>query len=98
LRLASALVTLPGDETVELKSELLDGLLATHLTVAVGLGNRASDVAAYRHAGLPAARILIKLPEFADEVTPHLTAGEATAVTRYTDLAAGLDAVLGPRR
>ena len=36
--------------------------------VHAAIGNRATDVAAYREAGIPADRIFMKLPGFDDEL------------------------------
>jgi phosphatidate phosphatase PAH1 len=84
LRLPPAIITLPGDDTVELKSSILASLSAFELIA--GLGNRATDVTAYTNAGLPAEQILIKLPEFSDELAADLEAGKATGFDRYAAL------------
>jgi hypothetical protein len=51
------------------------------------VGNRASDVTAYAASGLPADRIFIELPEFADEVQSLLDAREAVGFTGYDEIA-----------
>jgi hypothetical protein len=84
MRLAAPIITLPGDDTVAFKSEAIASLSAFEL--AGGFGNRASDVAAYSGAGLPADRIFIKLPEFADEVAGALSAGTITGFAQYEQL------------
>ena len=84
LRLPGAIVTLPGEDTIELKTAALASLAA--FEVEAGFGNRASDVSAYLAAGLPPERIFIKLPEFADELAAPLAAGSATGFATYGEL------------
>lgn len=83
MRLAKSWLTLPGKRTVDLKASTLDSL---NVPIAAGVGNRASDIAAYRNAGLTPDRIFINLPEFTNEVRAPLAAGEATAFDHYADL------------
>lgn len=80
LRLARAPITRPGPRTVTFKAEVLRGL---PIPIAAGIGNRASDIAAYARAGLAPSQILIHLPEFEREVRPALAAGKATAFADY---------------
>lgn len=87
LRLASSVVTIPGDRTVEFKTRMLLGL---RVRIAAGIGNRASDIAAYTAAGLAPQQIFINLPEFSDEVRDPLANGEATAFDDYRELPARL--------
>lgn len=96
LRLAPHLITLPGGDTVELKAEILAALNATGLDVEVGIGNRGSDVSAYQQAGLPGGRVLVKLPEYTDEVQGEINAGRATGFASYVDLTGAVNA-LPPR-
>lgn len=96
LRLAPHLITLPGGDTVELKARILSDLNATGLDVEVGIGNRGSDVSAYQQAGLPGDRVLVKLPEYADEVAGEIDAGRATGFASYLDLTDAVNA-LPPR-
>jgi phosphatidate phosphatase PAH1 len=84
MRLPPAIVTAPGADTVEFKTAALAALAA--FEVAAGIGNRASDVAAYTAAGLAPERIFIKLPEFSEELAPALTAGDATGFALYEEL------------
>ena len=86
LRLAESFVTLPGSDTVEFKTRAITGLTATGLSLAAGVGNRASDVSAYAAGGLGADRIFIELPEFAGEVQPLLDAHQGLGFTSYDDL------------
>lgn len=86
LRLAPSLITLPGDETVDYKAGVLSALRGAGLDVAVGIGNRASDVAAYRAAGLGGERAFVKLPEYAGELQVDLDAGRATGFAAYDAL------------
>ncbi|MBC7976293.1 MAG: hypothetical protein H7138_15080 [Myxococcales bacterium] len=86
MRLASSFLTLPGGDTVDFKSRTLAAFNDAGLEVAVGVGNRASDVSAYANAGVAADRIFIELPDYADEVVPRLEAGEAIGFTSYDAL------------
>jgi hypothetical protein len=83
LRLARAAVTQPGPKTVAFKTAVLRGL---HVPIAAGIGNRASDIAAYANAGLAPGRILIELPEFQAELRSDLAAGKATAFRDYREI------------
>jgi phosphatidate phosphatase PAH1 len=85
--LAKSFITLPGKRTVTLKTTTLTGL---GVPIAAGVGNRASDIAAYRRAGLTPDRIFVNLPEYTRELQPKLAAGEATAFDHYSDLQAAL--------
>ncbi len=85
LRLARAAITKPGPKTVAFKAEVLRGL---RIPIAAGIGNRASDIAAYARAGLSPSQILINLPEFEGEVRPALVAGRATAFDDYREVPA----------
>ncbi|HWU90149.1 MAG TPA: hypothetical protein VN253_22955 [Kofleriaceae bacterium] len=89
LRLARAAITRPGPRTVAFKTDVLRSL---RVPLAAGIGNRASDIAAYTNAGLSPRQILINLPEFAAEVRADLAAGRATAFDDYREL----PALLGP--
>jgi hypothetical protein len=85
VRLAPRLITLPGDDTVEYKTQTIERLTAG-LLLAAGVGNRASDITAYASTSLPAERIFIELPEFASEVQPLLDTGAATGFASYDEL------------
>lgn len=87
LRLARATITAPGPKTVAFKTEAMRGL---GVPVAAGIGNRASDIAAYANLGLPATHIFINLPEFATEVGDELAARKATGFDDYRELLARL--------
>ncbi len=75
---------LPGGSTVEFKAGTLANLAGFEL--AVGNGNRGSDIEAYQQAGVPG--ISIKLPEFEGEVADAIAAGEAFGFTDYAELTA----------
>lgn len=90
VRLAPDLVLRPGAATVAYKQRVV-GELAGDFDVS-GIGNRNSDIAAYRAAGLPADRIFIKLPEFGGEVGTSLRQGAAIGFGHYSDLGAALAA------
>lgn len=85
LRLAPTTIVKPGARTVAFKTGTLQAL---RIPIAAGIGNRASDIAAYANAGLPPGRILINLPEFAGEVGADLSAGKATAFDDYREVPA----------
>lgn len=85
LRLARSTITKPGPKTVAFKTNTLRAL---RVPIAIGIGNRASDIAAYGNLGLPPGRILINLPEFADEVREGLAAGKATGFDDYREVPA----------
>lgn len=86
LRLAPHLITLPGGDTVDLKAGILEELNETGLAVELGIGNRGSDVSAYQMTGLGGDRVLVKLPEYLDEVEDEIGAGRATGFDHYVDL------------
>jgi len=81
VRMPRSIITLPGEDTIEFKSDALASLGG--LTILAGFGNRATDIDAYRTAGLSPDRILIKLPEFTDEIAGELMAGGATGFELY---------------
>ena len=85
LRLAPSFVTLPGSSTVAFKS---DAMLAfgAGLEIAAGVGNRASDLAAYTNAGVAADRIFIELPDYQSEVQADLDAHKAIGFQTYDEL------------
>lgn len=83
LRLAPALVTLPGSRTIELKTRTLREL---GVPIHAGIGNRQTDIAAYTNAGVPADRIFINLPEFVDEVEADLARRLAIGFDEYREL------------
>ena len=85
VRLAPWLIVKPGARTIAYKQRVLRGLAAFELAAAVG--NRHSDVAAYRAAGVPAARIFVKLPEYSGELAPALSSGAAVGFGVYGPLA-----------
>ncbi len=84
VRMPQAIITTPGEDTVEFKSAAIESLSA--FQISAGIGNRGSDITAYTNVGLAPSRILIKLPEFTDEVAAALAAGDATGFTSYDDL------------
>jgi LNS2-like protein (lipin/Ned1/Smp2) len=85
LRLARAAVTRPGEQQQKFK---VDALRRLRVPIAAAIGNRHSDVAAYSIAGIAADRILIKLPEYTDEVREDLAAHRAIGFRDYRELAA----------
>lgn len=88
LRLSPSFVTLPGGDTVAFKAQAMAGLTAAGFELAVGIGNRATDQAAYAQAGVAADRTFLLLPEFASEDQPLIDAGKAVGFTSYAELEA----------
>ncbi|MDX2089155.1 MAG: hypothetical protein SFX73_14960 [Kofleriaceae bacterium] len=86
IHLPRSIVTIPGEDTIAFKTAALD--LVEPFELVAGIGNRATDVAAYKDAGLPPGRILIKLDEFAEELAADLAAGRATGFPSYDQLPA----------
>ena len=85
LVLGRGLFVKPGAATVAYKTRVLRAL-ARDFTIVAGVGNRASDVAAYSAAGVPASRIFIKLPEFVGEVARALHEHRAVGFAAYGSL------------
>lgn len=87
IRLGQSLVTRPGAKTVALKTEILRSL---GVPIHAALGNRRSDVLAYRAAGVPGDRIFVKLPEFERELRDILDAKQCVGFLRYEEVATRL--------
>jgi phosphatidate phosphatase PAH1 len=85
VRLAPGLIVKPGKATIAYKQRVLRALAGFEL--AAGVGNRRSDVAAYRAAGVPAERIFVKLPEYSSELGASLRGGAAVGFGTYGPLA-----------
>ncbi len=83
IRHARKLVTSPGPKTVAFKVAALRTL---GVPIHAAIGNRGTDVEAYRAAGVSADRIFIKLPGFEDEVAEELTAKRAIGFTDYASI------------
>jgi phosphatidate phosphatase PAH1 len=81
VRIASGLFVKPGAATVAFKQRVLRGLEG--FAVVAGVGNRWSDVAAYEAAGVPAAHIFVKLPEYTKELGAALRSGAAVGFGAY---------------
>jgi hypothetical protein len=84
LRLAPDRVTLPGADTVTYKTNTFIDL---GFPIFAGIGNRDSDITAYTNAGVDAAHIFIKLPEYAGECQADLDADKAIGFSDYDALA-----------
>ncbi len=80
LRLARATLTSPGPHAIRYK---VDALRALHVPVSAAIGNKRTDVIAYTTAGVPAARIFVKLPEFEAELREDLAAHRAIGFSDY---------------
>jgi hypothetical protein len=85
--LASSIVTMPGSSTVSFKSGVVEPL-AERFDIVAAIGNRATDIDAYRDAGIAGDRIFIKLPEFKGEVKAALDQHKAIGFDHYADLPA----------
>ncbi|MGE0549935.1 MAG: hypothetical protein AB7O24_01655 [Kofleriaceae bacterium] len=83
LRLAGGLMARAGQSSVSYKTSVLRALT---VPIAAGIGNRRTDITAYRNAGLTPDRILIHLPEFVKELRADLAAGKATGFSDYRAL------------
>ncbi|HEX3477458.1 MAG TPA: hypothetical protein VHT91_20685 [Kofleriaceae bacterium] len=90
VRLSPSFITLPGGDTVEFKTGAISALSAAGLALSAGVGNRATDVAAYANTRIAADRTFVELSEFASELQPLLDAHQAFGFTHYTDLAGKL--------
>lgn len=90
VRLSPSFVTLPGGDTIDYKTRTISALSAAGFELVAGVGNRASDIAAYTRTGIAADRIFIELPEFASEVQPLLDLHEAIGFAAYDELAGKL--------
>lgn len=88
LRLSPSFITLPGSDTIDEKTRTISALASAGFEVAAGVGNRSSDVSAYGNVGVPADRIFIELPEFADEVQPLIDAHQAIGFDSFDELLA----------
>jgi hypothetical protein len=93
LRLATSIITLPGDTTIDYKAGTLADVEVTGVRVTIGFGNRASDAEAYRRTGIPGAHAFLKNPEFASENADPIGRGEATGFDSYVDLLPTLSAL-----
>jgi phosphatidate phosphatase PAH1 len=88
VRLAPGWFAKPGPAALAAKTHVL-GELARRFTLVAGVGNRASDVAAYAAAGIPPPSIFVKLPEFEQELAPIIAAHGAVGFTSYAQLTFG---------
>lgn len=84
---------MPGSATAAYKINVLTQLESHGIEVAVGIGNRASDIDAYSGAGVAASAIWIKGPEYEKEVQPKLEAGLALGFTDYAQLSTAIAAL-----
>jgi hypothetical protein len=87
VRLSTSFITLPGDDTVDYKTQTIEAL-AQSLAVVMGVGNRETDIEAYTNVGLAPATIFVKLPEYESEMQASLDAGAAIGFDAYSDLQA----------
>ncbi|HVY45697.1 MAG TPA: hypothetical protein VHB21_07450 [Minicystis sp.] len=84
LRLPGPIATLPGQASTDAKVELMSAL---PLTVAIGVGNRSSDAAAYDQVGVASDHTFLKTTEFSSELGPWIDGGDVG----FDDYAALLD-------
>ncbi|HTR49639.1 MAG TPA: HAD family acid phosphatase [Kofleriaceae bacterium] len=87
VRLSDSFVTLPGQDTIDYKTQTISAL-EQGLTIAAGVGNRDSDITAYTNTNVAADRIYIKLPEYQSECQADLDAGKAVGFDDYATLQA----------
>lgn len=85
IRHAKKLVTNPGPKTVRFKAEALRDILQ-RVPIHAAIGNRATDIAAYREVGIPAERIFIK-QGFEHETADDLAARRAIGFVDYASIA-----------
>jgi hypothetical protein len=83
VRLAPALLTIPGGPTVDYKANTMGEFTSVGLRVGVGVGNRASDAEAYGRVGVPARQTFLKGPEYKDETEPVVARGAAVPFESY---------------
>jgi phosphatidate phosphatase PAH1 len=83
LRLSQGVFAKPGASAINYKTATLKSFT---VKIAVGIGNRKSDITAYTNAGLSANQIFIHLPEYAKELKRDLDAGKATGFAEYSKL------------
>ncbi len=93
LHLAAALLTAPGQPTVDYKAGAMMDMTKEQLTIQVGIGNRQSDIQAYQQNQVPAQHIFVKRPEFDSEIKPLIDAGQAVGFTDYPSLTPTLAAL-----
>ncbi len=93
VRLSPSFVTLPGGDTIDYKTSTITAL-GQGLDVAMGVGNRDSDITAYTNSDVAPDRIFILLPEYQSECQADLDAGKALGFTAYSDLASTYIAAL----
>ena len=77
-------IMLPGSGTAQFKADAMAAWRG--FALAVGNGNRSTDVDAYMQAGLAPDRIFMKLPEYQSELQAQLDAHDAIGFTAYDDL------------
>jgi len=84
IRHARAAAVAPGPKTVRFKADVLRGL---GVPIHAAIGNRSTDVDAYREAGIAADRIFVKLPDFEVELAEDVAAKRAIPFVDYASLA-----------
>ncbi len=101
LRLAEGVI-LPGQATIDYKTQAFQDVAANALVPSVGLGNRASDATAYQNVGIAGTQTFLKLGEFDDEDQPVIDAGQAVGVPDYSQslalFQASAERAIGRRR
>jgi hypothetical protein len=81
---SSSLVLLPGQPTIDYKAGAIAAMNATGLVAAVGVGNRATDEAAYAKSAITSQRIYLKMPEFLSECSSLFENGQAVRFDDYS--------------
>ncbi len=85
VRLATSFLTLPGADTIAYKTSTIVAF-ADSFSIAMGVGNRETDIEAYTNVGLVPTAIFVKLPEYQSEMQASLDAGDAIGFNAYSDL------------
>jgi len=85
MHLGQPVVTLPGGGAAKLKVAVVTPLVS-RFDIVAALGNRASDIDAYSAAGVDAAHIFIKTPEYASELAAPIAAQKAVGFKTYDEL------------
>ncbi len=84
LHLAPQLLTLPGDSTLDYKIAALVEIQSGGVGTAVGFGNRGTDAQAYLATSVE--NIFLNRAEFASEVDPFISRGEALGFDNYPSI------------
>lgn len=79
-------LTLPGNAALRHKKRALAKLRSDGVIATLGVGNRATDVAAYAGAGIPAQHLFVLATQYAKELGPAIDSNDAVPFQRYATL------------